>query len=132
MFLFTVVFFYDYFLVSPKPYILTTEEEKVKTDLQEEVQLLQSIPDAIYKPVTNSYKDHSIRWVHVDFNSELEFQDVCSYYDKQFKDNGWNSTREKGENRIEYRKGKYWVSLNKDSDTPHHYYVTFYWGKYRM
>ena len=129
---FTATFFHESSFSPHKPYVLTEEETKVKTDLQEEVRLLQPIPDAVYKPVINSNKDHSNRWLYVYFNSELDFQEVFNYYDKQLKDNDWNIIRETHRNYAEYRKGKYWAEIKKSQETPHLYYVKFSWDKMRM
>lgn len=134
MLLVTVVFFYDVFLShqNPKPYVLTAEEAKVKVDLEEEVRLLQPVPGAVYKPLINSNKDHSNRWIYLYFNSELNFQEVFNYYDKQLKNNGWMIIGEKHRDYVEYRKGKYWAEIRALSDTPHYYYVKFSWNKLRM
>jgi hypothetical protein len=121
---------------TPIPYSFTTEELNAKSELEDEIKMLESIPGAVYKPVTSSFKDHKIRYEYIYFNSQLDFEEVCNHYDKQLKSHGWkkldgwNGRLWGNDNLIQYNKGEYWAKIEKYPDKRHQYSLEFNWHKH--
>jgi hypothetical protein len=114
----------------PKPYIFTVEEVTAKVDLENEMQMLKHIPEANYGRIDSFYKNHTYRKVSVTFDTNLDFSQVHSHYDKQLKALGWienpGSFHPLGKT-VDYKKGNYTAQIGHESGDQ--YSLRFEWEK---
>jgi len=87
LFILVLSLFRNYPVIEPNPEYL--KADKLQSDLISEYERLQPLPGAVLISSSRIVRSGKSGIIGYGYSTELSDLDILSYYDKQFKANGW-------------------------------------------